>query len=96
MLRSLATELVPTHEISTMYSAITMLRAIGGSVSGPIYAWLYTVGLRQNSELWLGLPYLVAGALFLVALGLLVSLTVKERDGYEAIGEPEEEDGVTA
>ena len=91
LLRSLATELVANSEVSTMYSAITMLRAIGGSVSGPFYAWLYTLGLRQRSAIWLGLPYLVAGALFVVALILLISLTVKERDGYEAIEEQEED-----
>lgn len=90
LLRSLATELVASDEISTMYSAITMLRAIGGSISGPFYAWLYTLGLRQRSKIWLGLPYLIAGALFVIALALLISLTVKERDGYEAIEEQED------
>ena len=92
LLRSLATEMVPTNEISTMYSAITMLRAIGGSISGPIYAWLYTVGLGQNNEIWLGLPYIVAGALFLVALVLLIYLPVTEKGGYEPIREEEEEE----
>ncbi|KAL1610186.1 hypothetical protein SLS60_001851 [Paraconiothyrium brasiliense] len=60
LLRSLATNLVSDCDISILYSAITMLRAIGGSISGPIYAWLYTVGLNQKHEVWLGLPYLVA------------------------------------
>ncbi|KAK7183939.1 hypothetical protein DPSP01_011737 [Paraphaeosphaeria sporulosa] len=89
LLRSLATEMVPTRDISMIYSAITMLRAIGGSVSGPIYAWLYAVGLRQRQEVWIGLPYIVAGLLFLVALGLLMGLEVPEREGYEAIEEDE-------
>ncbi|KAJ4350449.1 uncharacterized protein N0V89_009070 [Didymosphaeria variabile] len=92
LLRSLATELVPARDISILYSAITMLRAIGGSISGPIYAWLYTVGLNQEHEVWLGLPYIVAGALFLVALGLLIALSVPEREGYEAIDDREEEE----
>ncbi|KAJ4987223.1 major facilitator superfamily transporter [Stagonosporopsis vannaccii] len=70
--RSMATEMVRTDEISTMYSAITMLRAIGGSVSGPVYAWLYTTGLKQRGDVWLGLPYLVAGALFVTAVAMLV------------------------
>jgi MFS family permease len=78
--RSMATEMVRANEISTMYSAITMLRAIGGSISGPMYAWLYTVGLRLNGEVWLGLPYLVAGALFIVALGMLMFIRDPEKD----------------
>ncbi|KAF2439455.1 MFS general substrate transporter [Karstenula rhodostoma CBS 690.94] len=93
LLRSLATEMVPTRDISMIYSAITMLRAIGGSVSGPIYAWLYAVGLRQKQEVWIGLPYIVAGVLFLVALGLLTGLEVSEREGYEVIGDQEDDEG---
>ncbi|KAL5423070.1 hypothetical protein PMIN04_004236 [Paraphaeosphaeria minitans] len=92
LLRSLATEMVLARDISMIYSAITMLRAIGGSISGPIYAWLYAVGLRQKQEVWIGLPYMVAGVLFLVALGLLVGLEVPEREGYEAIGEQEDDE----
>lgn len=84
--------MVPARDISMIYSAITMLRAIGGSISGPIYAWLYAVGLRQKQELWLGLPYIIAGLLFLVALGLLTCLEVPERGGYEVIGDQEDEE----
>jgi MFS family permease len=72
--RSMATEMVPVSDLSTLYSAITMSRAIGGSISGPIYAWLYTAALRHKGEGWLGLPYLVAGIFFVVALGLLTAI----------------------
>ena len=84
--RSMATDMVAVSDLSTMYSAITMLRAIGGSISVPIYAWLYTAGLKHKGEGWLGLPYLVAGALFVVALALLMVLRDPEKenvDGYE-------------
>lgn len=72
--RSMATDMVHVSDLSMVYSAITMLRAIGGSISGPIYAWLYTMALQMRSESWLGLPYLVAGGLFIVAVGLLMIL----------------------
>lgn len=72
--RSMATDMVPVNDLSALYSAITMLRAIGGSISGPIYAWLYTTALGYNGSSWLGLPYLVAGGLFVITLGLLVVL----------------------
>ncbi|KAF2625539.1 MFS general substrate transporter [Macroventuria anomochaeta] len=78
--RSMATDMVHVSDLSTMYSAITMLRAIGGSISGPIYAWLYTAALKHKGENWLGLPYLVAGSLFVVALGLLMALRDPEKD----------------
>ncbi|KAJ4378312.1 hypothetical protein N0V86_006012 [Didymella sp. IMI 355093] len=87
--RSMATEMVPVGDLSTLYSAITMSRAIGGSISGPIYAWLYTAALRHKDEGWLGLPYLVAGIFFVVALGLLTAI----RDPQKAtINEEAEED----
>lgn len=89
--RSMATEMVRTDEISTMYSAITMLRAIGGSVSGPIYAWLYTTGLKHRGEIWLGLPYLVAAALFVTAVAMLVFIrNTKEEDATAADEEARE------
>lgn len=90
--RSMATEIVRSDEISTMYSAITMLRAIGGSISGPIYAWLYTAGLKQSSDMWLGLPYMIASALFVTAVAVLLSIrNTKEADTIvadEAAREP--------
>lgn len=81
--RSMATEMVAVSDLSTVYSAITMLRAIGGSISGPIYAWLYTAALRHKGEGWLGLPYLVAGVLFVVALGLLTFVHDPEKKVVE-------------
>lgn len=89
LLRSMATDMARESDLSTMYSAITMLRAIGGSISGPIYAWLYTVALRQPSDVWLGLPYLVAGVLFLIALGLLSCLEDPALDESDTIDEPD-------
>ncbi|KAJ4340046.1 hypothetical protein N0V95_007597 [Ascochyta clinopodiicola] len=82
--RSMATDMVHVSDLSTLYSAITMLRAIGGSISGPIYAWLYTAALRKDVEAWLGLPYIVAGALFVVALGLLTVVKDPARDEIKA------------
>ncbi|KAJ4401400.1 hypothetical protein N0V91_007949 [Didymella pomorum] len=78
--RSMATEMVRTEEISTTYSAITMLRAIGGSISGPMCAWLYGIGLRHKGEAWIGLPYLVAGILFVLATIMAGSVRNPKRD----------------
>lgn len=88
-LRSMATDMVDASGLSIVYSAITMLRAIGGSISGPIYAGLYDVGMR-NSGVWLGLPFMTAGLLFTVAFLLLILL--KDESGYEAIRDQEDED----
>ena len=85
--RSMATDMVHASDLSTMYSAITMLRAIGGSIGGPMYAWLYTAALRHKGDGWLGLPYLMAGALFVVALGLLMVVRDPQKKDMGAVDE---------
>ena len=77
---SMTTEMVSTGDISVVYSAITMLRAIGGSISGPLSAWLYTIGLKQKGAVWLGLPYLVTGALFVLAVTVLTFVRTSKAD----------------
>jgi MFS family permease len=92
LLRSMTTELVAPSEISIVYSAITMLRAIGGSVSGPIYAELYVIGMNHKDEGWLGMPFLFAGVLFVIVLSLLAVITDPGETGYEAIPETRHEE----
>lgn len=88
LLRSMATDLAPRSEISIVYSAITMLRAIGGSISGPIYAGLYAAGIRNEV---LGLPFLVAGGFFVIALALCVAITSAKAEGGGTVAEEEGE-----
>jgi MFS family permease len=80
-LRSMTTDMVDPSGVSIVYSAITMLRGIGASVSGPIYAGLYSVGLRYGGG-WLGLPFVVAGLFFAGGLALLLCLK-DVQDGLE-------------
>ncbi|KAF2123383.1 hypothetical protein P153DRAFT_371705 [Dothidotthia symphoricarpi CBS 119687] len=49
------------------------------------------MGMNQKGEGWLGLPFLFAGALFVVALSLLSAITNPEEGGYEAISDVERE-----
>jgi MFS family permease len=87
-LRSMTTDMVEPSGVSIIYSAITMLRGIGASVSGPIYAGLYSVGLRYGG-VWLGLPFLAAGVFFAGGLALLLCL----KDTYhESVEDREDEE----
>ncbi|KAF2012817.1 MFS general substrate transporter [Aaosphaeria arxii CBS 175.79] len=86
VLRSMVTDMVDPEGVSIAYSAMTMLRTIGASVSGPIYAGLYAAGLDHGWS-WLGLPYLFAGGLF--ALIFVVLLFFKDSSAYQPI--PNEE-----
>ncbi|KAF2645220.1 MFS general substrate transporter [Massarina eburnea CBS 473.64] len=88
LLRSLATDMVDASEVSIVYSAITVMRNTGGSLSGPIYAELYAAGLRAGGN-WLGLPFLFAGALFVIVAGLLVVMKDTECKNVGRDGENE-------
>jgi MFS family permease len=92
LLRSMTTEMVDPSEISLVYSAITMLRGIGGSISGPIYAELYILGMNQDGNGWLGMPFLFAGVLFIIVLGLLSIIANPCTEGYETIPDLGQED----
>ena len=91
VIRSMATDMVDAGGVSIVYSAITMMRAIGGSISGPIYAGLYAVGLRLGG-IWLGLPFIAAGMLFGIAFVLLMLLKERRANGYEEISNREQEE----
>ncbi|KAH7385860.1 major facilitator superfamily domain-containing protein [Pyrenochaeta sp. MPI-SDFR-AT-0127] len=88
LLRSMATDLAPKSELSIIYSAITIMRAIGGSISGPIYAGLYATGMRQG---YLGLPFIASGVFFGAALVLCMIVTDTEGKHAE-VGSAEDRD----
>jgi MFS family permease len=90
-LRSMTTDMVDPSGVSIVYSAITMLRGIGASVSGPIYAGLYSVGLRYGG-VWLGLPFLAAGVFFAGGLALLLCLKDAQGGTGHESGEDQEDE----
>lgn len=59
--RSLATALVQSDQIARLYSAAAVVQSIGALLSGPLFAKLFAVGLRDRC---MGLPFIIAGVLF--------------------------------
>lgn len=74
-LRSLATELVPSSQIGLLNMSIALSQNVGGMIAGPSLAAAFKLGV-ELSGMWMGLPYMVAVALFMGA-GLL-SLVIKD------------------
>lgn len=72
LLRSMSTDLGSESEISSVYTAVTMLRAVGGSLSGPFYAGIYSVGLKLG---WPSLPFILAGLFFTVGFVICSMVT---------------------
>jgi hypothetical protein len=64
--RSLATGLVPPDQVGTLYSAIAISQSLGILISGPLFAYLFRIGLHFGGA-WMGLPFLQAGLLYVIA-----------------------------
>lgn len=69
--RSLATSLVLPDHVGTLYSAITISQSIGMMMAGPLFAYLFKLGMHLG-DVWMGLPFLQA-AVFYVAATIAVS-----------------------
>lgn len=64
--RSLVTSLVSPDHVGTLYSAIGVSQAIGTFVAGPLFAYLFQLGMHLG-DAWMGLPFLQAALFFVVA-----------------------------
>jgi hypothetical protein len=65
-LRSLATALVSPSQVGVLSTGIGLAQSLGSLVAGPILAAAFRHGLRQGG-IGMGLPYMVAAALFFMA-----------------------------
>ncbi|KAM7187475.1 MFS general substrate transporter [Rhypophila sp. PSN 637] len=74
--RSLALGVVSSNEIGLMSSLLGWATSIGTMVAGPTMAVLFERGLSMGG-FWVGLPYLVAGGLF---VGAAVAVTFGVKD----------------
>lgn len=68
--RSLVTSLVSPDHVFTLYSAIGVCQALGAFVAGPLFAYLFRLGMHLG-DAWMGMPFLQA-ALFFVAATVAV------------------------
>ena len=69
---------IATEDIIIIHSLFTILQVVGASVAGPKYPGAFAAGLRLGMQ-WTGLPFIIAGSLFVLAFILL--LFVRETSG---------------
>lgn len=63
--RSLATSLVAPDHVGTLYAAATLIQSLGTIISGPLFAYTFSLGMHFG-DAWLGLPFLQAALLFIL------------------------------
>jgi MFS family permease len=75
--RSLVTALVLPNHIGTLYSALAISQALGGLIAGPLFAYLFRLGMHLGNA-WMGLPWLQASVIFILVS--IVSWYIRVRD----------------
>lgn len=82
--RSFITALVLPDHVGTLYSAAALIQSVGVLVAGPLLAYTFRLGLHLGGT-WLGLPFLAAAILFLIAFVAISCIRIKpagENNGY--------------
>ncbi|EGO53683.1 hypothetical protein NEUTE1DRAFT_93230 [Neurospora tetrasperma FGSC 2508] len=103
-LRSLITNLVDARHRATLYTVISVVTYAATSAGRPVAAELFSVGLRlgegkdqkgnKDGMQWMGLPFVVAGGMFAVCLGVVTLVGFGRRKGEMVEEGGEEEEGV--
>ncbi|KAK0743997.1 major facilitator superfamily domain-containing protein, partial [Schizothecium vesticola] len=66
MIRGLMTSLVGGKDIALLYSTIAVVDSLSIIIGLPMFSWLFKVGMGWGPA-WVGLPFLVAGAILVGA-----------------------------
>ena len=65
--RSLVTSFVAEDQVGTLYSAASVMTSVGSLSAGPVFAYVFKLGLYLGAN-WSGLPFLLAAVLFAASL----------------------------
>lgn len=93
LLPSLMAGLVQPTEVARLFTVMSLVQTVSVLVASPVMASLYRRGLRMGGG-WVGLPFLVGGALFAVATGAIWALRLdrsKVKSGGVEVGSTEED-----
>jgi MFS family permease len=77
--RSLVTSLVEQKLLGTIYTSISVLTYSGILVGGPLLASSFQWGMQLREEFWMGMPFVVAAGLFMLALIAVSAVNLHSR-----------------
>ncbi|KAJ5100024.1 hypothetical protein N7532_007025 [Penicillium argentinense] len=80
--RSLVTALVLPSHIGTLYSALAISMSVGILISGPLFAYLFRIGMHLGNA-WMGLPWLQASLIFGLVTIAIWRIRVRDPVEYE-------------
>lgn len=74
--RSLVTGMVEQRHLGTLYTVISVLTYIGVIAGEPLFAAAFRWGMSLgDSEAWIGMPFLIAAACFMLVLVIISVIT---------------------
>ncbi|KAJ5938157.1 MFS general substrate transporter [Penicillium verhagenii] len=76
--RSFVTSLIRPDQMGTLYSSAAAVSSIGMMIAGPLLAYAFQLGLHLGPA-WLGLPFVLAGAIYLLGSMSLILLRIPDR-----------------
>ena len=77
--KSIAVSLFDASVTAIVLSAVAMQQTVGAIIAGPLFSSLYAIGLGLGRT-WIGLPFVVLGALFLMCcVGLFLGPIAERR-----------------
>lgn len=71
-----------SHDIGRLYAVIAIMDGIGSLVAGPLFSLMFRWGLKLGGS-WLGLPFLLTTALFLLITAALFTVRLQEDEHEE-------------
>ena len=89
--RSLAASFVARDQVATLYSAASVVQSLGVLLGGPLLAYTFRFGMRLGDP-WLGLPFALAGFLFLLACIAVSFIRLEPRGRIALLAEEAQEE----
>lgn len=75
LIRSLLASVVEKDNIGMLYTMMSIAETIGALVAGPLLAVSFRTGMEWGTG-WIGLPYISAGCLLVVATTIVFSTSL--------------------
>lgn len=76
LIRSLLTSIVEANHVGTLYNTIAVTETVGLVIAGPLLSASFRRGLEMGGA-WIGLPFIVAGGLFVTAIVVVFSIRLQ-------------------
>lgn len=84
LVRSYLTSIIPRGDVAKLYTILSMLDTIGTMAAGPLFAFLFKVGLGIGGN-GLGLPFVCMALLYAVCSVVMFCVRIRRQDEEDRV-----------